>query len=202
MTSCKAIAIRLAAGAALLVAVALASPTAGAAGTSPAASRASLPALAVSHASAHVVQRQPPPDSCRARGSGEFSRPDPRCTPGAIDAAVRQSTIRYTICRSGYTRTVRPSESITNREKRASMAAYGDGTRTSAFEYDHLVPLELGGAANDARNLWPEPGASPNPKDALENRLHRLVCTGSMRLATAQRAIAHDWIGLYRQLYG
>ena len=24
-------------------------------------------------------------------------------------------------------------------------------------QYDHDVPLELGGAVNDARNLWPEP---------------------------------------------
>jgi hypothetical protein len=147
------------------------------------------------------VQRQPPPGSCRARGVGRFSKPDPRCTPGAIDPAVRQSNLNATICRSGYTRTVRPPESITSREKRASMAAYGDGSSTSDYEYDHLVPLELGGAPNDARNLWPEPGGAPNPKDGLENRLHRLVCAGSLRLSTAQRLIARDWVGLYRQTF-
>jgi hypothetical protein len=114
---------------------------------------------------------------------------------------VRQSNIDATICRSGYTRTVRPPESITYREKRASMAAYADGTSTSEYEYDHLVPLELGGAPNDPRNLWPEPGTTPNPKDSLEDRLHRLVCAHSLSLSTAQRLIARDWVGLYRQTF-
>ena len=53
-------------------------------------------------------------------------------------------------------------------EKWASLAAYGDAGSLRDYEYDHLVPLELGGAPNDPRNLWPEPGASPNPKDELE----------------------------------
>jgi hypothetical protein len=34
--------------------------------------------------------------------------------------------------------------------------------------------LELGGAVNDSRNLWPEPGGSPNPKDSVENALRHL----------------------------
>ena len=70
------------------------------------------------------------------------------------------------------------------------MAAYGDRGSAHDYEYDHLVSLELGGADNDARNLWPEPGASPNPKDAIENALHRMVCDGQVRLAEAQRIIA------------
>jgi hypothetical protein len=40
-------------------------------------------------------------------------------------------------------------------------------------EYDHLVPLELGGAPDDPRNLWFEPGPTPNPKDAVENKMKR-----------------------------
>jgi hypothetical protein len=74
------------------------------------------------------------------------------------------------------------------------MAAYGySGRSPSDFEYDHLVSLELGGAVNDPRNLWPESGPSPNPKDSVENTLHRLVCDGRMRLAQAQRIIAGGW---------
>jgi hypothetical protein len=66
----------------------------------------------------------------------------------------------------------------------------------------HLVSLELGGARNDPRNLWPElnpthPG--PNPKDALENHLHAQVCDGTMRLAAAQLTIARHWVSAYRQ---
>ena len=136
--------------------------------------------LPTSTASSHTVQPQPPANSCHARGRGDFSLPDHGCTPGAIDPAVTQAKLHRTICRSGYTRTVRPPESVTAPEKRASMAAYGDHGSAHDYEYDHLVSLELGGAANDPRNLWPEPGGVPNPKDKVENRLHKLVCNGSL----------------------
>ena len=99
---------------------------------------------------------------------------------------------------SGYSASVRPPERITAKEKLGSMAAYGDGGSPSDFEYDHLVSLELGGAANDPRNLWPEPGASPNPKDSVENALHRLVCSGQMSLAQAQKIIATGWIAYFK----
>jgi len=42
------------------------------------------------------------------------------------------------------------------------------------------------------RNLWVEPGASPNPKDGIESKLHQLVCEGRVPLAAAQEAIAND----------
>ena len=161
---------------------------------------ASPPALVRSTASSHVVQPQPPAGSCHATGSGRFSLPDPGCTPGAIDPAVRQANLARTICRSGYSESVRPSSSITEREKVASLRSYGDHKPVHAYEYDHLVSLELGGAPNDARNLWPEPGASPNLKDKLENRLHRLVCDHQMTLAAAQRAIAQNWVAAAHRL--
>jgi hypothetical protein len=154
--------------------------------------------LVVSSASAEVVQSQPAPGSCHARGSGLYSLPDPSCTPGALNPAVTRATIGQTICVSGYTKTVRPSESITAPEKVSSMAAYGDAGTTHDYEYDHLVSLELGGAANDPRNLWPEPGASPNPKDSVENELHRMVCDGQIALARAQHIIATEWVAFAR----
>jgi hypothetical protein len=76
------------------------------------------------------------------------------------------------------------------------MAAYGDNRSMDSYEYDHLVPLELGGATNDPRNLWPEPGASPNQKDTVESELNRQVCDGRMTLAQAQNAIATNWVKL------
>jgi hypothetical protein len=160
--------------------------------------RAAPNKLAYSTASADVVQPQPPPGSCHAIGTGPYSRPDPHCTPGALNPAVTQATIGRTICLSGWTKTVRPPARITDREKVGSMAAYGDSGSTSAYEYDHFVPLELGGAVNDARNLWPEPGPSPNPKDPIENDLRRQVCDGAMTLTRAQHAIAANWVALAR----
>jgi hypothetical protein len=163
--------------------------------------------LAYSHASSTTVQSQPPAGSCHARGSGLFVEPDPRCTPGALDPAVTQATIGSTICRAGWTSSVRPAESITEPEKFASMRSYGIDGRASAYEYDHLVPLELGGALNDPRNLWPEPdyavrsGYYANPKDHLELALKGLVCRGRMGLARAQLLIARGWVAAYRE-YG
>jgi hypothetical protein len=159
-------------------------------------------ALPIGRSDPRTVQQQPRPGSCHARGSGLFSLPDPRCTPGSLNPAVTQSSISSTICSSGYTRTVRPPEAVTEAEKRASLAAYGDTGPLHAYEYDHLVSLELGGAANDPRNLWPEPGASPNPKDGLENRLHAMVCSRQITLAVAQREIAGNWVATYRRLFG
>ena len=135
--------------------------------------------------------------SCHARGRAPFTLPDARCTPGAVDPRVTQADIRSTICRRGYTRTVRPPESVTYPEKRASMRAYGDHGPTHAYEYDHLIPLELGGAANDLGNLWPEPGASPNPKERLEDVLNALVCRRQLPLRDAQRLIATNWVKAY-----
>ncbi len=112
---------------------------------------------------------------------------------------MTQANIDETICRTGYTRTIRPPESVTQREKRSSMAAYGDTGPKHRYEYDHLIALSLGGAANDPRNLWPEPGASPNPKDELERRLRSEVCDGRLGLRAAQEAIAHNWVAAYHQ---
>jgi hypothetical protein len=112
---------------------------------------------------------------------------------------VTQATIDRTICVTGWTDAVRPPESITEQEKAAGLAAYGDAGSLADYEYDHFVPLELGGATNDSRNLWPEPGASPNPKDAVEDALREEVCDRRISLARAQREIVANWTVLARR---
>jgi hypothetical protein len=109
---------------------------------------------------------------------------------------VRQSTIGRTICRTGYTTTIRPPTSYTDPLKLESMKAYGLGSDTSAYEFDHLISLELGGAASDIRNLWPESHYNPSfsyRKDGLENSLNAKICSGTISLARAQWRIVH-WI--------
>jgi hypothetical protein len=122
--------------------------------------------------------------------------PDAACTPGAVDPAVTEATIGATICVSGYTANVRPSTSLTGPAKSASLADYGM-TAGPTVEYDHLVPLELGGASS-VSNLWPEPNKATaksvnNPKDAVENALKKAVCAHTVQLAAAQAAIASNW---------
>jgi hypothetical protein len=121
---------------------------------------------------------------------------DYSCTPGAADPDVTQNNIDSTICVPGYTATVRPPVSYTEPLKLASMQQYGDTDSPSNYEYDHLIPLELGGAPRDTKNLWPEPYNLPNgahEKDQEENSLHDAVCSGQMTLADAQNKIVADW---------
>ena len=146
-----------------------------------------------------------------AAGGGGGAVPpgvEPRAdlTPGAADPRVTQANIGSTICVSGYTRTVRPPESVTGPIKTRVLAAYGYTHPRSDYELDHLVPLEVGGAPADVGNLWPEPyeasgdrlapaGMGSETKDRFENFLHREVCAGRLPLADAQREIAVDWYG-------
>jgi hypothetical protein len=126
--------------------------------------------------------------------------PDPACTPGATNPTVTQATLGQTICKRGWTKTVRPAASYTDELKRQQMAAYGYSGSSRGYEEDHLVPLELGGAPSDAKNLWPERGASPNPKDDVEGAANKAVCSGRMPLQAAQQQMAADWISLGHQL--
>ena len=126
---------------------------------------------------------------CQMRGR----LPDPVCTPGSIDPAVTDDNVATTICVRGYTATIRPSSSYTNRLKRQQMIEYGFTDSISNHEEDHLISLQLGGAAADPTNLWPQPDASPNEKDAIENFLRAAVCAGRISLSEAQRRIAADW---------
>jgi hypothetical protein len=147
------------------------------------------------------VQAFPPAGSCHYviinAGAGEYL-PNPACNPGALNPSVTQANIKTTICRSGYTKSIRPPVDITDREKKLSAAAYGYTGSFKTAELDHIVSLELGGASNDARNLYIEPNRSgatstTNPKDSVEDALHGAVCAGQTTLSAAQHAIASNW---------
>jgi hypothetical protein len=65
--------------------------------------------------------------------------------------------------------------------------------------------LELGGS-NSITNLWPESHrTSPwnaQVKDRLEDKLHKLACSGQVDIKTAQQAIASNWIEAYKKYVG
>jgi hypothetical protein len=132
-----------------------------------------------------------------------YDLPDPKLTPGAINEMVTQANIRGTICRKGWTRTIRPPVSYTNRLKHQLMRKYGVGDGNMRdFELDHLIPLELGGAPDDPANLWPQPRTgtwNADLKDDLERTVNRRVCEGRVSLAEAQKAIRTDWIAAYKK---
>ena len=131
--------------------------------------------------------------------------PNNSVTPGALNPAVTQSNIYSTICVSGYTKTIRPPVSYTNRLKYSQLdSGYNYRGDTSAHDYeeDHLVPLEVGGSPSSIKNLWPQPWLvtwSAGKKDRLENKMHSLVCNGSISLGAAQKVFMTNWIAGYQK---
>ena len=108
-------------------------------------------------------------------------------TPGVVNPDVTQATIASTICRRGWTRTVRPPVSYTNDLKRTGLRQYRLRGPPSRYQEDHLISLELGGHPTDPRNLWPEPYPRAATVDRAENELNAEVCSGKLSLADAQR---------------
>lgn len=175
--------------------------------SAPSAATGSAPPVKSLHSPHKVaVDEVLAPGQCRARvvdaAAGLFL-PDPVCTPGAVDPAVTEGNLASTICKSGYTATVRAPASDTNKTKALSLSQYGQ-TRATSTEYDHLISLQLGGT-NAVSNLWPEPNragapGTTNPKDAVETRLNKAVCSHRVTLAAAQKAIARNWVTATKDL--
>jgi hypothetical protein len=135
-------------------------------------------------------------------------------TPGAVTSATDTSRICPHV--DPALEAARP----TSAEKAANYRAYGLAYPQphGAYEDDHLVPIELGGAPDDPKNLWPERNDTPDPgamahfhlnpafiensKDLVEDILHRDVCAGLVPLSVAQQAIAADWRQAYAKYVG
>ena len=117
--------------------------------------------------------------------------------PGAVNPDVTQANIGRTICVHGWTTSIRPPVSYTNRVKR-EMLGLAPSVDMRAYELDHFIPLELGGHPTDKRNLWPQPWngtCGAHRKDVVENDLHRKVCSHMMTLADAQVAVRNGCWG-------
>jgi len=129
-----------------------------------------------------------------AQGASPPIRPDPKLTPGDTLPVTAKD-----VCVPGYSSRVR---NVPASVKNQVYREYGiKSHKAGDFEIDHLVSLELGGS-NSIKNLWPQSYKTKpynaHVKDALENRLHALVCSGKMSLGDAQHAIATDWIAEYK----
>ncbi len=141
------------------------------------------------------------PTSCHAGSYAGFPLPDPACTPGAVNLVVTPATESTTICKSGWTTTVRPPVSYTDALKRSGITKYGYSDHNLRdYEEDHLVPLEVGGSPTSPLNLWPEPIANAHLKDQVENAARSAVCSGKMPLAIAQQGFMTNWVLLGRVL--
>jgi len=123
--------------------------------------------------------------------------PNPNLTPGAI----RQVTLSE-VCSVPREQVV---ADVPVSLRLRVFQEYGiANARPEDYEIDYLIAPRLGGI-EDIRNLWPEPYRdgvwNAQVKDALEERLHQMVCSGQLDLHTAQHDIATDWIGAYKRYF-
>ena len=111
-----------------------------------------------------------------------------------INPAVTQETIATTICAPGWTKTVRPPAHYTARIKIKLIRELEIPEELLVdFELDHRIPLALGGAPSDPRNLELQPWDEAGEKDRIETCLSRAVCAGTITLDEARRRIWADW---------
>jgi hypothetical protein len=77
-------------------------------------------------------------------------------------------------------------------------------TDETGYQVDYLVNPQLGGDST-IENLWPEPYSATawdaRAKDALETRLHAMVCSGQITLQAAQHDLSTDWIAAYKKYF-
>lgn len=162
---------------------------------------AGAPALAivaaVMIAAAYLVFRHPTAtDTALARLSPDHDvLPNHAFTPGT----ARQASLGE-VCSFSHEEVVAP---VSPSERQRVFAEYGIPTAQSgSYEVDYLITPGLGGQ-DDIRNLWPEPYNAAqwnaHAKDALEERLHEMVCSHQLDLSVAQEAIAQNWIAAYQK---
>jgi hypothetical protein len=128
-----------------------------------------------------VAYFMPPSSTSKGLYHADLAR-----TPGVLNPDVTQANIASTICKHGWTRTIRPPTAYTNALKQKQMREYGVVGSPADYQEDHLISLELGGHPTDSRNLWPEPYPRAAEVDSIENELNDKVCSGGVTLAKAQ----------------
>lgn len=153
----------------------------------------SLPPVSVSNSSCTSVE----------------GRPDPNCTPGAVNPDITQDNMLQNICFHGWsTKSIRPPVSYTNPLKLKLMAEYGFTDSPSNYELDHLIALTDGGNPTDPHNLWPEPASvivngeqlGFHEKDKVEVWAHKQICSGKMSLDDVRGWLSHDWVELLHRM--
>jgi hypothetical protein len=117
------------------------------------------------------------------------AKPIPAYTPGTINPAIGLGQL----CPHLDPGWEAARRTLGAADRRRVMASYGIADPGRVSEWDHLIPRSLGGA-DTISNIWPMTDRTQDQrKDQLENRLHRQVCAGTIRLATAQDQARTYW---------
>jgi hypothetical protein len=128
------------------------------------------------------------PSPYQYRKHGSIALNNLHVTPCHVDIALTKEDL----CSKEFH--TRDERSVSEATKVAVCQSYGQmtGCPGHAYEIDHLVSIELGGA-EDSANLWPQPAPDFRVKDIVENKAHHAVCAGQITLQDAQQRIASDW---------
>ena len=158
------------------------------------------------------ARSRPAPDPPAAARARLVPRPRPRPLLAARSAlharrrrpgGHRRRTIRRTICRPGYTKSVRPPESMTRPEK---LREHDRVRRRRVAARLRVRPPDLARAGRRVERSA-QPVARARGQSATRRTASRTGCTGwsatgRLRWPAAQRQIATDWVTSYRRLFG
>jgi tyrosine-protein phosphatase SIW14 len=139
-------------------------------------------------------------DPISAQGVADRKQPDWSFTPGRLctpqdpDFKEYRYTEHIAYC----------NRNVTQQMKQEVGAHYGiPQSEWSNYEFDHLIPLCIGGNSH-VENLWPQPRGQSNgsdDKDRLENQLYKQMLAGTITQAEAVKQI-YAWFGADPQLRG
>ncbi|HEY3781472.1 MAG TPA: hypothetical protein VGL56_10340 [Fimbriimonadaceae bacterium] len=129
--------------------------------------------------------------------------PDPKLTPGDVNPDITEAVVTAPDFRTGRYR------NVSEEEKQEDAAEYKvPWSEHSKYEFDHLIPLTVGGS-NNLYNLWPEPlhinvngyDLGAKTKDELEDAIGKLVRSGRMPIQEGQQ-LFKDWPAAYQEYVG
>lgn len=117
-----------------------------------------------------------------------------------LNPDVTPDTLGQTICRPGYSDTVRPSTSYTNPIKFRLMEQSGITREDAkAWALDHRLAIGLGGHPRALDNLQLLTRTENSRKSRIEAKMICYVCTGALPLHQAQAEVLEDWRAAYHR---
>lgn len=148
-------------------------------------------ALAGLMASARSIRFSPPP---RETPDEKSAQPDWGVTPGRLCTADDPDFSEYRYAE----KVPYCKRNVTAARKKRVAAQYGVPWEDAPkFEFDHLIPVCVGGSSQDG-NIWPQPrgDAEADGKDKVENQVCARLRAGTMTQAQAVKAVM-DWFKGY-----
>lgn len=126
---------------------------------------------------------------------------------GVRNPDVTQANIHQTICVPGWSQIERKKLGSHAEEiKKAAMAAAGiPWSQSRNYELDHDASIEDGGSPTDLGNLSLQPyfgQYNAHQKDKVEDKIHELICNGTITLDQGYTDLTTNWIAAYRKYVG